>query len=73
MAFRVVPEATGQIETKLPEKSPKKNNFDAKALGHLGGKKGGATRAKKLTPEQRQEIARKAAKARWSSVGWTKP
>jgi hypothetical protein len=29
------------------------------------GKLGGAARAKKLTPEQRQEVARKAAKARW--------
>lgn len=30
-AFRVVREATGQIESK-----PAKKNFDAKALGHLG-------------------------------------
>jgi hypothetical protein len=33
--------------------------------GRLGGKKGGAARAKKLTPEQRSEIARRAAEARW--------
>lgn len=30
-----------------------------------GGKIGGKRRAEKLTPEQRREIARKAAKARW--------
>jgi hypothetical protein len=30
-----------------------------------GGKKGGKARADKLTAEQRSEIARKAAKARW--------
>ena len=30
------------------------------------GKKGGAARAKKLTAKQRSEIARKAAKKRWS-------
>lgn len=30
-----------------------------------GGKKGGAARAAKLTPEQRSEIARKAAAKRW--------
>ena len=30
------------------------------------GKLGGAARAKKLTPEQRAEIARKAARKRWS-------
>jgi glutathione synthase/RimK-type ligase-like ATP-grasp enzyme len=31
-----------------------------------GGKKGGAARAAKLTPEQRSEIAKKAAAKRWS-------
>ena len=30
-----------------------------------GGLKGGAARAQKLTPEERSEIAKKAAKARW--------
>jgi len=34
-------------------------------LGRLGGAKGGKARAEKLTPEQRSEISRKAAKARW--------
>jgi hypothetical protein len=29
------------------------------------GRKGGAARAAKLTPEQRVEIARKAAESRW--------
>jgi hypothetical protein len=58
-AFRVVQEATGQIEPK-----PKKN-FDAKALGRLGGLKGGKARAEKLSPERRKEIAVKAASARW--------
>lgn len=33
--------------------------------GHLGGLKGGKARAEKLTPEQRRQIAQKAAKARW--------
>jgi hypothetical protein len=41
-------------------------NPHAVALGRLGGKKGGPARAKKLTPEQRQEIARKAARVRWA-------
>jgi len=31
------------------------------------GRKGGKARFKKLTPEQRKEIARKAAKVRWST------
>lgn len=63
-AFRVVQEATGQVESE-PEK-PKKA-FDAKKLGHLGGLKGGKARASKLTPERRKEIARKAAEKRWQS------
>lgn len=35
-------------------------------LGRRGGKKGGAARAAKLTAEQRREIAKKAAEARWA-------
>jgi len=35
------------------------------ARGKLGGSKGGKMRAERLTPEQRSEIARKAAQARW--------
>jgi len=58
-AFRVVQEATGQIEPKP------KVTFDAKALGRLGGLKGGRVRAERLTSERRVEIARKAARARW--------
>ena len=64
-AFRVVQEATEQVEAE-PEMPTKKEVFDAKALGHKGGLKGGKARAEKLTPERRKEIAKKAAKARWS-------
>jgi len=60
-AFRVVQEATGQIDAKgKPQKE-----FDAKALGRAGGLKGGKARAEKLTPEQRKEIAKKGAQVRW--------
>lgn len=38
----------------------------AVALGRKGGLKGGKARAAKLTPEQRREIAKKAAQARWA-------
>ena len=41
-------------------------NPAAVALGRLGGKKGGKARARKLSSERRSEIARMAAKARWS-------
>jgi hypothetical protein len=60
-AFQVVQEATGQIER--PKKARKE--YDYKALGRVGGLKGGRSRAEKLTPEKRSEIARKAAQARW--------
>ncbi|MBA7482339.1 hypothetical protein ES707_17825 [subsurface metagenome] len=65
-AFRVVQEATEQIEPE-PQEPAQKKVFDAKALGRLGGLKGGKARAEKLTSEQRSEIAKKAAKARWVS------
>jgi len=62
-AFRVVQEATGQIEpTPKPEKL---KVFDAKALGRLGGLKGGRARAEKLSSTRRIEIARKASRAKW--------
>ncbi len=68
-AFRIVQEATGEAEDRKPEPEQEKategKNPAAVALGKLGGKKGGKARAAKLTPEQRKEIARKAAEARW--------
>jgi hypothetical protein len=66
-AFRVVQEATEQenIEEEKPLNTDGKNPA-AVALGRLGGLKGGKARADKLTPEQRKEIARKAAQARWN-------
>lgn len=61
LAAEIVQEATKEPETRSDGKNPY-----AVALGKLGGLKGGKARAKKLTPEQRKEIAKKAAKARWS-------
>jgi len=37
----------------------------AVSLGRKGGLKGGKARAAKLTPDQRKEIAKKAAEVRW--------
>lgn len=72
-AFRIIREATeeGDAGKKAePEKEPEEDerppkNPNAVALGRLGGKKGGPARAKKLSPERRREIAKKAAEARW--------
>ena len=44
----------------------RKKNPHAVALSKLGAAKGGRARSAKLTPEQRREIARKAAQARWA-------
>jgi len=67
-AFRVVKEATEPEQEKLePETKPDSGtNPNAVALGRLGGLKGGKARLTKITPEQRQEIARKAAQKRWA-------
>lgn len=66
LAFEIVQEATGQAPG--PEKSdePAKNPA-AVALGRLGGLKGGKARAAKMTPKERSDAARKAARARWST------
>lgn len=49
-----------------PKEGEGDKNPHAAALGRLGGLKGGKARAEKLTPEERSEIAKKAAAARWS-------
>lgn len=53
--------ATGQTDDRA------ENGRDTAASEFMrqGGLKGGIARAKKLTPEQRAEIARIAATARW--------
>jgi len=39
-----------------------------RAIGKLGGLKGGHARALKLSPERRVEIAKQAAATRWQSA-----
>jgi hypothetical protein len=46
--------------TAMPRKNP-----HAVALGRKGGLKGGKARWEGVTAEQRREIARRAARARW--------
>ncbi len=57
-AIKVAKIATGEIEEDIDDDGKDKA---AVALG----KKGGAARAAKLTKEQREDIARLAAQARW--------
>lgn len=51
---------TGEVEDKEPVVLSEAHRF-----AQAGGLKGGAARAKKLSPERRTEIARKAAESRW--------
>ncbi len=60
-AIRVAKIATGEIEEDATPDDGK--DKAAQALG----KKGGAARAKSLSPEKRAEIAKKAAAGRWKN------
>jgi hypothetical protein len=64
LAKLVVDIATGEAEDAAPDEG---KNPAAVELGRKGGLKGGKARAAKLTPVQRKEAARSAARARWSS------
>lgn len=55
-------EDTEREETPVKVKDPL-----AVELGRRGGLKGGKARAEKLSQKQRRNIAKKAAKARWST------
>lgn len=61
LAKRIVDEATGEIQ---PEEIDEKKKAAIES-GRLGGLKGGKARSEKLTPEERAEIAKKAANTRW--------
>jgi hypothetical protein len=57
-AVRTMKILTGEIEEKVGDERK----------GRPGGLKGGEARATKLTEEKRREIAKRAAKARWSKT-----
>lgn len=54
-----------KLASKITKKTTEEKNPAAVELGRLGGKKGGPARAKKLTANQRREIATNAALKRW--------
>jgi len=60
LAKLVVDIATGEVEDR--ERPPE---TDLGKRAQAGGRKGGPARAIALTPEQRSEIAKTAADARW--------
>ena len=64
LAKLVLDIATGDEPEAMPEEA------DPKLLAAVSrGRKGGKARAKALTEEERSEIARKAAEARWGKKG----
>jgi hypothetical protein len=64
LAASIVEQATADPSERREDKEQPQKNQAAVELGRLGGKKGGKARAEKLTPEQRSEIASKAARSR---------
>jgi hypothetical protein len=67
VAARIVSASTQEDVEKPrpPKETHAKKDPAAVKLGRKGGKKGGRARAEKLTAEQRTQIARIAAQARW--------
>lgn len=65
LAKRIVDEATGAAPITPP---PQQKNQAAVELGRLGGLKGGKARAEKLSSQERSNIAKIAATARWGNV-----
>jgi hypothetical protein len=63
--FALIIDGNRRFEMKRRAKTVMKNPH-AVALGRLGGLVGGRVRAATLSARQRQAIARKAARARWS-------
>jgi len=61
LAKLVIDIANGEVEDTVSEKMKTPNAV----RGRSGGIKGGAERAKSLTPDARADIARVAANARW--------
>lgn len=63
LAASILEAATGEPANLTPKGA---KNPAAVALGRLGGIKGGKARARVLSASKRVQIAKKAAKARWT-------
>jgi len=66
LAASIVSDAIGE-KKDVPKEDSNKNPA-AVSLGRLGGLKGGKARAKKLSADERSDIARVAAQARWKKT-----
>jgi hypothetical protein len=64
LAKSIVDQAT--VDEQLWQRALEEGkNPAAVSLGRLGGLKGGKARAERLSAEERRDIAKKAAQARW--------
>ena len=61
LAKSIMDDATAES----PPKDGETDKNSPKQSGRRGGLKGGKARAQKLTPQERREIAEKAARVRW--------
>jgi hypothetical protein len=73
VAPMAVPLPNHTVMVERTEATSMKRKFQAKnphavALGRLGGLVGGPIRAQSLSARERQSIARKAARARWTKA-----
>ena len=62
LAKLIVDIATGEVQDDVSEKKK------SPPRGRKGGLKGGKARARCLTPQEREDIARLAARARWKKT-----
>ena len=63
LAKLIVDIVAGEAEDAVSESKRQK-----KRKGRAGGLKGGRIRARNLTPQEREDIARLAARARWKKT-----
>lgn len=63
LAKLIVDIATGEAEDTVSESKRSQTK-----RGRAGGLKGGKARSKRLTPQEREDIARLAARARWKKT-----
>jgi general stress protein YciG len=66
LAASLVEDATREGPSE-PAPETAADTHRARDNGRIGGLKGGRTRAERLSPERRSEIARKAAQTRWAT------
>jgi hypothetical protein len=70
-AYLMVERSTAERESEKPAAKPPKTTKSEisrvmAAMGRRGGKIGGKRRLETMTPKQRTDIAKKAAKSRWN-------